>query len=237
MITLQTYYLEPFIAANAMTAPLSTHWLREAISKLIRAQRQSLGSAGADVTHFYNHNPETNHPSIRYPLVIYHFIGGRFYMVGINEGAHALSLLAERFSSPFSVDNILFQGFKKENQGGEFNLCTTPDMRTYQLTQWLPLHHKDLKTFSKKDMLSKVTEMNLKLGKHITNELGKYLRIHFDDFVATITDITRVYSEPVVYKGYHYRAFDIRFETNVALPPFITLGNNKSLGFGRVELA
>jgi len=84
------------------------------------------------------------------------------------------------------------------------------------------------------DMAGKVTELNNRLEKHISGELGKYLGISFDALQVVITDITRVYPEPVMCKGHEYPAFDIRFTTNVALPRLITLGNNKALGYGRV---
>jgi len=235
MITIQTYYLEPFIAANAKTEPLSTQWLREAISKLIRSGQVPFEKAGADPSYFYNHDPKTEQTRIGYPLIIYHYIDGVFYLVGINDGAKSLALLAKHYKSPFSVDGVVFQGFKKVRGGGEFDLSSTAEPRLYRMTEWLPLHHKDLKAFRQTDMVAKVTELNKKLEKHITGELGKYLAIGFENLCATITDITQVYPQPVIYKGYEYLAFDIRFTANVSLPPMITLGNNKALGFGRVE--
>jgi len=234
MIKLQTYRLEPFIAANAKTDPLTTEWLREAINKLMRNERKPLEEAGADVSLFFNHHPETGRTRIGYPLIIYHYLDGRFYLTAINEGVLSLSLLASRFNKPFSIGDIVFEGFKKENKGEEFDLGSTAEPRSYALMEWLPLHHKDLNAYRLMDMAGKVTELNNRLEKHISGELGKYLGISFDALQVVITDITRVYPEPVMCKGHEYPAFDIRFTTNVALPRLITLGNNKALGYGRV---
>lgn len=234
MINIQTYRLEPYLAANTQHEVFSTEWLREGINKLMRTERKSLEEAGADVSLFFNHHPETGRTRIGYPLIIYHYLDGRFYITGINQGALSLSLLAAHYESPFSIDDVVFQGFKKESSYGEFDMGITSEPRLYALIKWLPLHHKDLKAFRKMDMVMKVTELNQRLEKHIDGELGKYLGISFSPLRAVITDITMVYPHPVMYKGYEYPAFDIRFTANVTLPWLITLGNNKALGYGRV---
>jgi len=235
MITLQTYRLEPHIAANATHERLNTEWLREAVNKLMRMERKSLEEAGADVTHFFNHSPKSKNPSIRYPLIIYHYIKGIFYITGINEGATSLSLLAKRFNTPFSINDLMFQGFELERSLVKFDLCSVSNPILYKMTEWLPVHHDFETAFSEKNMLEKVNELNKKLGIHLSGELGKYLGIDFVNLNAVITDITRVYPDPVIYKGYKYPAYDIRFTANVLLPEMITLGNIKALGFGRVE--
>ena len=235
MITIQTYRLEPYIAANARTEPFSTEWLREAVNKLMRDKRETLETEGADVLLFYNHDPDPRHTRIGYPLIIYHYIRGIFYITGINEGAVVLELLAKHYQSPFTIDEVIFQGFRKEKTGGEFELGPTRKPSLYTLHQWLPMHHENKKAFDKKDMVAKVIELNQRLEKHIAGELGKYLGINLEPLIAVINNINRVYHHPVIYKGYEYPAFDIEFTANVSLPRMITLGNNKALGHGRIE--
>jgi len=235
MITLQTYCLEPFIAANAKARPFSTEWLRKEICKKVKDKLKILIANGADPSLFYNHVPETENNRIGYPLIIYHYFNGIFYITGIDNGAYSLDIFAKLYEEPFSMDSILFQIFKGKNFGCEFDLCSTAEPRLYALIGWLPVHHKSAKAFSQKDMAAKVDELNSKLGKHITGELGKYLGVGFENLFTAITDITKVYPDPVIYKRYEYPAFDIRFTANVSLPRYITLGNIQSLGFGRVE--
>ena len=235
MINLQTYRLEPYFAANARTKPITTEWLRETINKEVRDKREALEQEDVDTSLFYNHDPETGITRIGYPLIIYHYIEGIFYITGINDGAFALDKLAELYQSPFTMDEMVFKGFRKEKTGGEFDLATTSKPQYYQLVEWLPLHHKDLKAFRKMDLVAKATALNQRLEKHIIGELGKYLGLSFNPFDTVITDITRVYQHPVIYKGYEYPAYDIRFTANVLLPGMITLGNNKAHGYGRVE--
>ena len=235
MINLQTYRLVPYRAANTRTELFSSEWLRVAINKEVRDKREALEKEGVDTSHFYNHDPETGITRIGYPLIIYHYIEGVFYLTGINEGAFALEKLALLYASPFAMNELMFQGFKKEKAVDKFELATTGKPQSYQLVEWLPLHHKDLKAYRKMDMVAKVTGLNERLEKHIAQELGKYLGIKLDPINTAITDITRVYPHPVIYKGYEYLAYDIVFTTNVSLPKLITLGNNKALGHGRVE--
>jgi hypothetical protein len=234
MIKIQTFRLEPYFAANTQKGQLTTEWLREAVNKLMRDNKEAIEKEGADVSLFYNHDPKTRSNRIGYPLIIYHYINGLFYITGINEGEVALTFLAKYFKSAFIVDGVAFPGFRMEKGKSVFDLTMAGERKPYALVEWRPIHHDDWEDFAQKDLIAKVKELNIKLEKHISNELGKYLGITFDRLDCTITDITRVY-EPLKYKNkYEYTAFDIRFTANVSLPGFITLGNHKALGFGRV---
>jgi hypothetical protein len=234
MVNIQTYKLEPFLGANTNPAKLTTEWLREGVNKLMRENREALENEGADISLFFNHDPDTGTTRIGYPLIIYHYLEGVFYITGINNGAVALSLLAAHYAAPFNIDNVVFNGFMKLRPITGFELALIDTPRLYTLTEWLPLHHKDLKSYRNMDMLTKVTELNKRLQRHIVGELGKYLEINLYPLIVTITYITKVYPNPVIYKGYEYPAYDIRFLANVSLPGMITLGNNKALGYGRV---
>jgi hypothetical protein len=229
MITIKNYRLEPYLAANAPDGTPSTEWLREAVNKLMRQKRDALEAAGADTSLFYNHDPATGRTRVGYPLVIYHCIDGVFFITGINKGAFALEKLAE-----LTTDDVGFKCFRNESAGGDFELGITSRSLSYSLIEWRPIHHKSREAFMQLSMTEKVKELNNRLKKHITNELGKYLNISMEGLKLEIDDITRVY-EPVSYKKHKYPAFDIRFTANVSLPPMITLGNHQALGYGRAE--
>ena len=234
MIKIQTFRLEPYLPVGATNEKLTSEWLRDIINRLMRDKRDKLEEEKPDISLFFNHNQETGHTRIGYPLIIYHFIDGLFYITGINEGAKSLAALAKHYKSPFSIDGVLFHGFIKEKSDEVFKLETIGEMRSYGLIGWRPIHHTDLKAYLNSDMITKVKELNNRLEKHITNELGKYLGINFNPINCVITDITRVY-EPSIYKKRHsYIAFDIHFSANIAFPCMITLGNHQALGFGRV---
>ena len=234
MITIQTNRLEPSILANARNKSLTTEWLREGVNKLMRDNREILDADGVDTSLFYNHDPATGRTRQGYPLVIYHCINGLFYLTGINEGAFALGKLAGLYQTPFLLGGIEFSGFREEKLGSEFNLGVVGQQHTYSLIEWRPVHHTQRSAFAQLGMAAKVNELQRKLEKHLTNELGKYLKIDFKGLKLEITDITRVY-EPLLYKKRHkYPAFDIRFTANGILPDMITLGNHQALGYGRV---
>jgi len=235
MIKIQTYQLKPFFAAGAVKVPLTTEWLRDAVNQLMRDKREKLEKDQADVSLFFNHITATGHPRIGYPLIIYHYIDGIFYITGINEGVLAIESLAKHYKSPFNVDGIVFQGFNKEKSKGEFKLETTVDIRSYRLIEWRPIHHDNLNAFMLMDMVAKVSELNIRIEKHIINELGKYLGVSFEQLNCSITDITRIYEPQIYKKRYLYQALDICFSANVTLPRMITLGNHQALGFGRIE--
>lgn len=85
------------------------------------------------------------------------------------------------------------------------------------------------------DLKAKVNKLNEHLWKHLEQELCRFLKISLDGIRINLLDINYVYPTPVIYKGYQYLAFDVEFATNVKLPPLLTLGNNKALGYGRIE--
>jgi len=235
MITIKTYCLEPYTTGNTPTKNYGTEWLRETVNKLMRDKRPELEAEGVDTSLFYNHAPETGQTRVSYPLVIYHLINGLFYLTGISEGAFAVEKLATQYQLPFAVGETVFKQFRNTKEGGTYNPGIVDQQRTYKLVEWRPIHHQQRNAFNQMSLVAKAAELNTRLEKHLTNELGKYLNIGFDGLKLEITDIDRVY-EPTLYKNRHpYPAFDIRFKANIALPPMITLGNHQALGFGRVE--
>jgi len=234
MIKLQTYCLEPADGSTKAALSFNTEWLRMVINGEVRDKSDLLKSMGADPSLFYNHDTETGRTRVGYPLIIYHYFKKLFYITGINEGAFALEILAGQYPSDFTMKGILFRGFRKENTSDDSELGITGQLHSYQLIEWRPVHHTSRNAFMQMDMVAKVKELNLRLEKHITSQLGKYLGINFGPLRIIIIDITRVY-EPVAYKMRHkYPAFDIRFTANAAFPALITLGNHQALGFGRI---
>ena len=231
-LSIVTYQLEPYVKAQA-DMPFSTEWLRTAVSRLIRRERGRLEESGVEISLFYNHSGENEQFRIGYPLIIYHYIDGVFYITGINRGTDALKMLASLFSESFEVSDVLFPGFRKVNSE-TIEVKVTNDVHRYSLVQWIPVHHKDVKVFRKMPLVEKAELMNRKLHAHLCHELGKYLNLDIDSTTVNIIEITGAY-RPIKYKNYEYPAFDIVFEGNINLPSGLTLGNNKTLGFGRIK--
>ncbi len=211
-----------------------TEWLRKSLSRFVKQAGQDIINQGGDPSLFYNHLPIDGKTRIGYPLVIYHFIDECFYITGINDGSISLHAFADIHNKPFWIDDIRIDGLQLVHETAlQSGICD--EEKHYCLTHWLPLHHKNFKAYKETSLEEKTIILNERLRKHIDQELGKYLGINFEGLAVRITDITFVH-KPVFYKKYEYPGLDINFTANAILPQGLTLGNNKSLGFGRIEL-
>ncbi len=232
-IHITTYRLTPYLPLDRKTVT-DTGLIREITSKLIRAGRNAPGIKEVDVSLFYNHGADGKN-RVGYPLIIYHDFGSHYCITGINEGAVALSALAGLYKRSFRSGSFLFPGFKKEEETEvEPKICPGSDFR-YRLIKWMPVHHNDFSRFARMSYAEKVSQLNLKLLKHIESELNRDLKLGLENPETEITDVLSAYPEPVNYKGYKYPVYDIEFCSNAVLSRWLTLGNNKSLGFGRIE--
>ena len=234
MLKVITYNLTPHLPPGS-NKKLSAEWFREAINKLVRKNWKKLEGEKADVSLFFNHDPETGQTRIGYPLIIYHFVDGEFYLAGVNEGATAVTILAGLYKKPFKVNGILFPGFKKLCEEEAEIKAEAEKLLCYRLEKWIPVHHKEYNGFSGLPLSEKIQQLNVKLRKHIEAEFGKYLNLNLGTLHVEITNILATHRKPELFKGYKYFAFDIEFRANITLPRYITLGNNKALGYGRVS--
>lgn len=209
--------------------------LHDQINALMRDKKSELESRGVDTTVFYNHHPETGDPLQRYPLVIYHRIGNRYHLTGINQGAYALDQLAALYPGTFDTGPNTLGQFVQQTPTAQAPIGITDAPCAYKLVEWRPMPHKERNAFKKQSLTAKVASLNQRLHNHIANQLGKYLEIELGGLQVEIMNIEKVY--PIaLFKGKHkYQAMDIHFAANLALPGMITLGNHQSLGYGRVE--
>ena len=132
------------------------------------------------------------------------------------------------------MGDVFFDKLKLIQDDDAFRIGTFPFSKMYRLIAWIPFHHREFKAYKKLNLVEKVAGLNNKLKNHIAGEMGKYLGIQFEELEAEITDFPVEYDTPLIYKGFGYIAYDILFKANVELPPFLTLGNNKSMGYGRI---
>ncbi len=188
-----------------------------------------------DISLFFNHDLETGKTIIGYPKVIYHYIGGRFYLTGINEGSFAVQQLANSYKKPFEENGILFSGFKPVETVNMEDMVLSGQTYRYRLWKWIPFHRKDYGNFGQLPLAEKAVSLNQKLLKHISQDLARYLGLETTGLQAEIIQILKTHTRPVFYEGNPYYGFDIEFESNMQLPRFTTLGNIKSLGYGRIE--
>ncbi len=234
MPTLSTHHLTPHLPITGNFDGLTTEFFRTLVNKLVRENWDEFIDKNIDPSLFFNHDLETGKTRIDYPRIIYHFIDGSFYLTGIGDGALAVDILAGLFEKPFGGDGVLFPGFKKmESCESEIETINN-HLFNYRLVNWIPFHFKDYNAFKTLPLKDKVNQLNDKLHKHLVGDMAKYLELNFENLKAEITDISTTNPNAIIYEGHKYYAFDVAFNVNIKFPDFLTLGNNKALGFGRI---
>lgn len=232
MPSITTCQLIPHFAAGQETTALDSLFLRALVNSLVRNCWNGLENEGLNPELFFNRDAKTHVTQVGYPLVIYHFIDGCFYLTGINRGADAVNFVCEQNSMPFNYRKMLFSGFKSYKTDELATQCSEKTYR-YVLKNWTPIHHRQNAAFNSMGMADKVALMQQQLHKHIAREYCKYLGIDSTGLKSEITDILQKHNEPFAYKGYRFWSYDVAFNCNLPFPEMICLGNNKALGFGR----
>lgn len=235
MMEVTSFELTPCLMPGGIQTEPGVEMFNTMVNKWVRGKKEKLAEKDIDISLFFNHHLETGKTIVGYPKVIYHCFDGRFYLTGVNEGAHAVRALAAQYKKPFEENGIIFAGFKPAESANNQGEVYPGRGFGYRLEKWIPFHYKDYKPFRKMPLTEKATQLNLKLMKHIGLDLERYLGLDTSGLVAEITAILLTHPRPVTYEGNPYYAFDIEFSSNIKLPRMITLGNIKSLGFGRVE--
>lgn len=196
--------------------------------------------AGKANDYFHNHNnSETGSAEVlyRYPRIQYRVHNGMATVFGINEGAVALSKLAdsnqlEQFRMggrhiPLQVSEM------REVQHFKPKVMPRNQMQRYRIYRWLPLNQANYTLYKAYD---KLTDK----GPFLEN----ILKGHIVDFAenmgweiptnrkikVVINDIDRV--TKVNLFDTDMVAFDLVFSTNALLPDRIGLGRKKAFGFG-----
>lgn len=207
---------------------------REIFLKLVEKHRPYLETEGVEISLFHNHDESTGKTLIRYPLIIYHHIGNEFFITGIDAGADALRLLSNRASDLFPINPFLVVGIKLISDVS-LDITLSDDRVRYSLINWLPLSQSDMNEFSKSQLSVKVAILERKLKTHLEDDFGKYMKLPLKGIRVQIEDLLHFDTHRLNYKNHSYLAFSLIFSANALLPDFITLGNGKAYGFGRVE--
>lgn len=234
MPTVTTYQLTPHPSPGQRTENFDSLYLRALVNSLVRESWEELEDKGLGPELFFNRDIKTGITQIGYPLVIYHFFGGNFYLTGINKGADAVDFICNKNAAPFEYNNMLFSGFKSCQTD---QLVTQCSEKTYYcvLKNWIPIHHRQNAAFNTMNLLEKINQMQQQLHKHIEQEYCKYLEIDATGLQTDICDILQKHAEPFAYKGYRFWMYDVEIKCNLYLPEMLCLGNNKALGFGRIK--
>lgn len=190
--------------------------------------------------YFHNHDLVTGISLVRYPLIQYHFINGRFFLVGINEGAGKLVETARKRKEAVYCREHDFYAKIKPCEVVSFEAGFVPAMQQYQIVDYMPLNSDEHKEFKKLVGISDKTLMlENKLKTHLLNDFCKYLNIPAQELVLMITDIdsfNRPVIEVLVNKQKRiFQPFTLAFSVNMNLPSYTCLGAEKVYGFGCIK--
>jgi hypothetical protein len=241
-ISLLTYRIDPYLPyGNSVSEFKQTRsdWLRTTINALYNQNKGRLKSEGIQTDLFHDHDENTGKQIVRYPLIIYHVIGNEFYITGINVGKNAVEELIRPYDRPVEVNKdlmIRFDLFREE----EIEIKNTRSKQKYILTDWLPFSSGSFKLYAEKPtLIEKIKFLEERLQIHIVKDLGKFLGFDLSKTRVSILEVDD-FKRPRIHLRvnrfrHDFQPFTILFEANVIFPDFITLGNGKAFGYGRIN--
>lgn len=197
----------------------------------VLALRKAIAASGGDMTSlFHNHLPDDQY-DYDYPLVQYKRIGGHAAMVCIGAGVEAaqklldsqlLEVTLRKRSVDLRIKNLRLKAYPMRIWNKGF---------LYQISAWLPFAEKGYPEWQQApDLRTRLEILEGKLCSHIVL-LTKGLDWEPNEMVQV--EITRIDATwHAYYKGLPFKAFDLRFMSNVFLPDFLGLGKAAAMGFG-----
>lgn len=189
-----------------------------------------MGIAGNDPL-FHNHTEDAADIN-RYPRIQYKLIDGRPAIVGINDGAEALTklflpgakhiVMIGRDYRSLVVSEVKEEHFNFPLNGGEST--------RYRINKWLPFNSENYSEYQQISSLSdKVSKLDEILTGNILSLYKSFEAFVQDHISAHIVELT---PRKATFKGIHMLAFDAVIETNFALPVHCGIGKGVSHGFG-----
>lgn len=193
---------------------------------------------GLDRDFYHNHDNNSDSPKqyhYRYPLIQYRRDRNRPAMVFIGQG---ITEAGHLFAQPDW--SLTFSGRTQtmsiaDLQVRQHSFGVTPDeYRLYTIHRWQALNDLNYQRYNQADdLVARIQLLEHVLTGHIISfakGVSYQLEHRFDLRIADILG-----SRVTHYEGVKVQTFDVRFKTNLLLPPFIALGKGVSLGFGEVR--
>ncbi len=218
---------------------IATEWFGRVFKELVNRNHERLIRVGVNTDLAHNHDEKTSNRITRYPLINYHYFDEVFIITGINEGKNLIEELIKPWKCLIDLEkNKIYFRFEFLEER-KLQVRNTSNNYSYSLINWLPFKTEPYEIFkSTQSIIEKTRLLEERLQKHLVNDLNKILNPKISTPTVIITGIdsfdrTMV---PVTEDGkkHYFQPFTIRFDTNVDLVDFTTLGNHKAYGFGRV---
>lgn len=179
---------------------------------------------------FHNHLGSEGY-RYSYPLIQYKCIDGQAAVVCVQEGIEAMG---EFFINPPQRLHLGKRVVSLENCKliPSFNeIQFTNEFLYYKINRWLPLNAENYRIYHEMDTLVERIRFLEKILKGNILSMCKGLGIFLnEELELDLVDLGNPVS--VFYKGVKMLGFEVTFKANIALPNFIGLGKNASIGFG-----
>lgn len=168
----------------------------------------------------------------RYPLIQYRIHAGKAGIVGYGAGAEALAQLLARYDGKLKIcgeeRNLSICEYKRS----ELQVKKSPTALPYHLWNWVALNAHNYESWKS---LPRLADRIALLERILVNQLfafasgiGWHIPGHTDVF---ITD--KVQEKWLMIRGVKRLALDVKYTTNLVLPPGIALGKVVAEGYGR----
>lgn len=185
--------------------------------------------------HLLFHNHREGNYRYAYPLIQYKRIGNRAGMVCLEEGVHEIHAFFQGGAAALRIGRREAEESVVERLHlDEVNFQVWDKMFHYRITNWLALKSENYAAYlampdeaERRRFLSTILRGNLlSMAKGIGWQVDREIRVELDHLGPL---------RLMTYKNTRLSAFDLRFRTNVWLPPYIGLGKGAALGFGMVQ--
>lgn len=185
----------------------------------------------ADLLHNHQNNEDAQGFIYRYPLVQYRVRNGLASIFALNEGIEAVQQVL--FSKKWEVNwrgrpTGLIIDNQPERQSHTLELGGT---QRYHVHQYLALNAENYQEWQRSSSLVQRAQLLERvLRGHLLSCMWGLGWKGTEQVQVQLQEIRR--TTPVPYHGQELLAFDLVFDTNVALPPGIAIGKAVSHGFG-----
>lgn len=185
---------------------------------------------------FHNHNNEEggNGYHYRYPLIQYKALEGRPAILFIGEAVSEAHHIFRQPDWELSFTRRKLRARLVRSQTEEFEVGLAPAPRPYRLRRWLALNQDNHRRYrAARSLAGQARLLERVLAGHILG-FASGVGVRFEErFEVAITEIEQPRMRS--FEGVKSLTFDVRFEANLLLPPFIGLGKGVTQGFGVLE--
>ena len=188
---------------------------------------------GVEQEAFHNHNNEEegNGYHYRYPLIQYKALEGRPAILFIGDAVQEARHLFRQPDWELSFTRRRIRARLVGSQTREYEVGPAPAPRPYRLRRWLALNQDNHRRFEEtRSLAERARLLERVLAGHILG-FASGVGVRFEErFELAIVEIEQQLIRS--FEGVRSLTFDVRFEANLLLPPYIGLGKGVTQGFG-----